>query len=403
MKRVVIVGAGLAGFTVARRLRELDYQGAISLFGNEAVAPYDRPPLSKDILKGEKTADDVRLQDRAFYEERDIQLHVSAQVTRIRPEDRTVEIGSEELGYDSLILATGATIRPLPDQMTRDLGGIYGLRDLSDAQALEHAFRAARRVLVIGGGYIGLEVAAAARSRGLEVTVLEAAPRILGRVAAAPTADIIRALHRHEGVDIHENTRIVAFTGDGHVTGATLSDGTRLATDCVVVGIGVSPNTGLAESAGLEIDDGIVVDDICQTSRPGIWAAGDCARFPSPHGPMRLESVGNAIAMGECVAENIMGAGRPFEVTPWFWSDQFDAKLQIVGLNQGHTRIVARDGAKDGAISYWYYRDDALISVDVINEPKTYMVAKRLIEAGKSPDPDDIADTSQNIKAFLKS
>ena len=288
MKRVVIVGAGLAGFTVARRLRELDYQGAISLFGNEAVAPYDRPPLSKDILKGEKTADDVRLQDRAFYEERDIQLHVSAQVTRIRPEDRTVEIGPEELGYDALILATGATIRPLPDQMTRDLGGIYGLRDLSDAQALEHAFRAARRVLVIGGGYIGLEVAAAARSRGLEVTVLEAAPRILGRVAAAPTADIIRALHRHEGVDIHENTRIVAFTGDGHVTGATLSDGTRLATDCVVVGIGVSPNTGLAESAGLEIDDGIVVDDICQTSRPGIWAAGDCARFPSPHGPMRL-------------------------------------------------------------------------------------------------------------------
>jgi 3-phenylpropionate/trans-cinnamate dioxygenase ferredoxin reductase subunit len=287
--------------------------------------------------------------------------------------------------------------------MTRGLRGIYGLRELSHAQALEQAFRAARHVLVIGGGYIGLEVAAAARSRGLEVTVLEAAPRILSRVAAAPTADIIRALHQQKGVDIRENTRIITFDGDGNVTGAALSDGTSLTTDCVVVGIGVSPNTCLAKEAGLEIDDGIVVNDICQTSRAGIWAAGDCACFPSPHGLMRLESVGNAIAMGECVAENIMGAGRPFEATPWFWSDQFNAKLQIVGLNQGHTRIVARDGAQDGAISYWYYRDDTLLSVDVINEPKTYMVAKRLIETGISPDPNDIADTSQNIKAFLKS
>jgi 3-phenylpropionate/trans-cinnamate dioxygenase ferredoxin reductase subunit len=259
-----------------------------------------------------------------------------------------------------------------------------------------------RHLLVVGGGYIGLEAAAVARKSGMQVTLIEAAPRILGRVAAAETADAMRALHAAHGVDIREGTGLSRLTGDTRVTGAVLADGTELAADAVVVGIGVTPDTRLAEAAGLSLENGIAVDALGRTTDPAILAAGDCASFPAPDGRrMRLESVGNAIDMGEMVADTLLGQPTAYIPKPWFWSDQYDAKLQIAGLGTGADRIVARKG-EAGAWSHWYYTGPRLIAVDALNDSRAYMVGKRLIEADRSPDPAAISDPATDLKALLK-
>ena len=257
-------------------------------------------------------------------------------------------------------------------------------------------------MLIVGGGYLGLELAAAAVEAGCSVSLIEAAPRILQRVAAEPTSDCFRAMHRSHGVDIIEGAGLVSLHGNHTVRSARLSNGRDIQTDCVFIGIGISPNTSLAERAGLKVENGICVDEFCRTSDPNIWAAGDCAAFPCGEKFYRLESVGNATAMGECVAGNLLGLNRPYTAKPWFWSDQYDQRLQIAGVSAGHDRVVVRAGKKHASVSHWYYNGARLIAADVINDPKTYVIAKRLIENGLSPAPGLIADPDYNIKLALK-
>ena len=281
------------------------------------------------------------------------------------------------------------------------IAGVYTVRTLADVDAMQAEFVAGRRLVIVGGGYIGLEAAAVARKLGLDVTVLEMAPRILQRVASPETSDYFRALHQAHGVQILESTGLDRLLGEGRVTGARLADGREIAADFVIVGVGVLPGTSLCDAAGIALENGIRTDSFGRTSQRHVWAAGDCASFPWAEGRLRLESVGNAIEQAEAVADNIMGAGVPYVAHPWFWSDQYDTKLQIAGMNTGYDRIVTR-GPEGGAVSFWYYRGDTLLAVDAMNDARAYMVGKRLIEMGKSPDPGAVANPATVLKALLK-
>lgn len=400
MAGVVIIGGGQAAASMAAKLRNLGYSGKLTIVGDEPVAPYQRPPLSKAYLLGDMPLERLTLRAEDFWPAQDITLRTGTAVDRIEPATRTVHLTTDEvLPYDQLALTTGATPRRLPDAAGGHLPGVHVVRNLADVDAMAPALVPGARLVVVGGGYIGLEAAAVARKLGLSVTLIEAAPRILGRVACAETADAIRALHHDHGVTIIEGIGLDRLTGDTHVTGADLADGRHIPADLVIVGIGVTPADRLAQAAGLRVENGIAVDAQGRTSDPAIWAAGDCASFPGPEGRIRLESVGNAIDMGELVAANMLGAQLDYEPKPWFWSDQYDTKLQIAGLNTGYTRVVTRQG--DG-LSFWYYRDDTLIAVDALNDARAYMIGKRLIESGKSPASKLISDPQSDLKALLK-
>jgi len=301
-----------------------------------------------------------------------------------------------------LALTTGSTPRRLPTAIGGDLAGVFTVRSLEDVDAMVRDFAPGRSVLVVGGGYIGLEAAAVAAKLGLRVTVLEMADRILQRVAAPATSDFFRALHQDNGVEIRESTALETLIGEqGRVTGARLAAGEVIEVDFVVVGIGILPNDGFAEASGLAVDDGILVDAACRTSDPAIVAAGDCARFPLNGGLGRLESVQNAVDQGEAAAESLTGAAIDYRPAPWFWSDQFDVKLQIAGLNTGFETTVTRPGKREGALSVWYYRGTELLAVDAMNDGATYMIASRLLKAGASPTPEQVADPSLDLKTLL--
>jgi 3-phenylpropionate/trans-cinnamate dioxygenase ferredoxin reductase subunit len=396
--RVVIVGAGQAGAALAAKLRALGHAGEIILLGEEPSPPYQRPPLSKAYLLGEMTEDRLWLRAPEFWADQNVELRLGQPVTALDPAAGTLRVGGEVLGYDQLALTTGALPRRLPDAIGGGLAGVYTVRSLADVDAMRAEFRPGRRVIIVGGGYIGLEAAAVAAKLGLHATVLEMAPRILQRVAAPETSDHVRALHRAHGVTILERTGLDRLQGSARVTGARLTDGRVLPADFVIVGIGILPDTRLAEAAGLTLDNGIATDAFGRSSDPAIWAAGDCASFPHGAGRLRLESVGNAIDMAEAVAANILGANQPYQAKPWFWSDQFDLKLQIAGLNSGYDRVVTRT---EGGTSFWYYRGDQLLAVDAMNDSRAYMVGKRLIESGRSPAPQAIAETP-DLKALLQ-
>jgi len=398
--RVVVIGAGQAGAALVARLRMQGFDGGITLLGEEPQPPYQRPPLSKAYLLGQMTADRLWLRGPEFYADQRIDLRLGQPVTTIDPAQRRVTVGGESLGYDMLALTTGAAPRRLPAAIGGNLGGVYTVRTLADVDAMRPEFVPGRRVVIVGGGYIGLEAAAVAAKLGLDVTVLELAPRILQRVAAPETSDYFRALHRAHGVAILESTGLDRLLGEHRVTAVRLADGRELPADFVIAGIGIAPATALAETAGLALDNGICTDAFGRTSDPAIWAAGDCASFPQAHGRLRLESVGNAIDMAEAVADNMLGAARPYRAQPWFWSDQYDCKLQIAGLNTGYDRIVTR-GPQGAAMSIWYFRGDALLAVDAMNDPRAYMVGKRLIEGQHPVDPVALADPATNLKAML--
>ena len=401
MTGIVVVGAGQAGAALCERLRALGHDGPITLVGAEPVPPYQRPPLSKKYLTGEMPLERLFLRPEAFYAEHGITLRLGVRVTGIDRGAQEVMIGDESLPYDRLALTTGAIPRRLPEAAGGALAGVHVLRDLADADAMAPEFVAGRRVVIVGGGYIGLEAAAVAASRGLEVTLIEAAPRILARVACAETADWFRDLHTAQGVRLIEGAPLARLTGTGRVDGAELADGRHIACDFAIVGIGVLPDTALAEAAGLECDNGIAVDEHCRTSDPNVFAAGDCAAFPFGGARIRLESVQNAIDQAEAAAAAMLGQGEAYAPVPWFWSDQYDAKLQIAGLNTGHDRIVVRDGA-EGARSHWYFAKGRFLAVDAMNDSRAYMVGKRLLEMGRTPDPAALADAGQNLKALLK-
>lgn len=401
MSHIVIVGAGQAGSSLAVKLRNLGFDGRVTLIGEEPVAPYQRPPLSKKYLLGEMDLDRLYLRPPSFYADQNIDLNLGQRVDAIDPVEKTLTLGEMSLSYDQLALTTGSTPRLLPAAIGGDLDGVFAVRTLGDVDAMQGAVDAGGHVLIIGGGYIGLEAAAVARKKGLDVTLVEMADRILQRVASVETSDYFRALHQENGVKILEGVGLKELTGDGAVSGATLSDGSKLDIDFAIVGVGILPGSDLAEAAGLTINNGIETDSQGRTSDPSIWAAGDCASFPYQGTRIRLESVPNAIDQAEIVAANMLGAEKDYVATPWFWSDQYDVKLQIAGLNTGFTDVVVRDGG--AARSHWYYADGQLVAVDAMNDPRGYMVAKRLIEAGKNVDPAVAADPDSDLKALLKS
>ena len=401
MAHIVVIGAGQAAASCVARLRARGFDGRITLVGEEPVPPYQRPPLSKAYLLGEMEQTRLFLRPESYYTDQDIALRTGTRATAVDTVARKVTCSDGTvLDYDDLVLTTGSVPRRLPAAIGGALEGVFTVRTLADVDAMAPRFVAGARVLIVGGGYIGLEAAAVAAKLGLAVTLVEMAPRILQRVASEQTSDYVRAAHAGHGVTLLEGVGLSRLTGTDAVTGAELSDGTVLEVDFVLIGVGIAPDTALAESAGLRIDNGIAVDAQGRTSDPHVWAAGDCASFPHDGGRLRLESVGNAIDMGELVADNLMGDGRGYVARPWFWSDQYDVKLQIAGLSGGHDRIVERrDGA---ALSLWYYRGETLIALDAMNDPRAYMVGKRLIEAGRSPDPKAVADPATDLKALLK-
>jgi 3-phenylpropionate/trans-cinnamate dioxygenase ferredoxin reductase subunit len=400
MSGIVIIGAGQAGASLAIKLRALGYKGDVTLVGEEKFPPYQRPPLSKKYLLGDMALDRLYLRPRDFYTEQLISLRLSARVTAINPTAKTISIGDETLSYDHLALTTGSTPRLLPAAIGGRLNGVFAVRSLADVGAMQPAFESGGHVLIIGGGYIGLEAAAVAAAKGLKVTLVEMADRILQRVACAETSDYFRTLHQSHGVTILEGVGLERLTGEGYVNRAILSNGEALEIDFAIVGVGILPGTGLAEAAGLTLNNGIETNSHSETSIPSIWAAGDCASFPYQGDRIRLESVPNAIDQAEIVAANMLGAGKDYVATPWFWSDQYEVKLQIAGLNTGFTDVVVRDSS--ATRSHWYYKSGALLAVDAMNDPRAYMVAKRLIEAGKSVDPSIAVDPQSDLKALLQ-
>lgn len=400
MSHIVVVGAGQAAAALAAKLRTLKFEGEITLIGDEAAPPYQRPPLSKAYLLGDTPTERLWLRAPEFWADNRITLKLGQPVRAVDAAARQVTVGDETLHYDELVFATGATPRRLPASIGGDLDGVYTMRTLADIDAMRDEFQPGRRLVVIGGGYIGLEAAAVGRKLGLEVTVVEMAPRILQRVASAETSAFFRDLHAERGVDILEQSAVTRLLGETRVAGVALQDGRELAADFVIIGVGVFPETGLAEAAGVAVDNGIRTDAKGRTSVAHIWAAGDCASFPLKGAQVRLESVGNAIDQAGIVAENILGADKDYVPKPWFWSDQYDCKLQIAGLNDGHDRVVKRPGAS-GSLSLWYYTGEQLLAVDAMNDPRAYMIAKRLIDAGRTADATVVADPAADLKSLI--
>ena len=400
MGHVVVVGAGQAGSSCVAKLRNSGFEGQITLIGEEPVPPYQRPPLSKAYLLGDMALERMFLRPETFYSENNIELRMSTRVDAINASEQTILIGDETLHYDDLVLTTGSTPNRLPGSIGGALDGVFVVRDLADVDAMAARFVEGAKVLIVGGGYIGLEAASVASKLGLRVTLVEMAERILQRVAAPETSNYFRELHSSHGVDLREGIGLDRLLGEDAVEGARLTDGTELDVDFVIVGVGIAPASGLAIAAELIIENGIKVDAHGRTSDPHIWAAGDCASFPYRDTRIRLESVPNAIDQAEVVAENIMGAAKDYVAKPWFWSDQYDVKLQIAGLNTGYDRVVTR--RTGDAVSFWYYAGATLLAVDAANDPRGYMIGKRLIEAGKSPSPEVIAEPETDMKALLK-
>ena len=400
---IVIVGAGQAGAALAAKLRALGYDGPLALVGEEPALPYQRPPLSKKYVSRELEFERLLVRPPAWYGEHQIDLHLGCPITALNPAEKTITFRDGTLvRYAKLALTTGARPRRLPPEIGGDLAGVFAIRTVADADAISPLLEPGKHMLVIGGGYIGLEAAAVARSKGMEVTIIEVADRILQRVAAPPTADCFRALHWNHGVTIFESTALARLTCDAdRLTGAALKDGTHLPADLAIVGIGILPNDDLARAAGLAVDSGVVVDGQCRTSAPDIYAAGDCARFPWRGEPTRLESVQNAIDQAEHAAAAMLGEQRDYNPVPWFWSDQYDIKLQIAGLNRGYTDCVLRPGKRAGSASVWYYRGAALIAVDAMNDALSYGVGKKVLEAGRTIPKAAVANPGTDAKAFL--
>lgn len=402
-RTLVIVGAGQAAFSLAAKLRALKDERPITIIGSEDVLPYQRPPLSKKYLMGDVTFDRLLFRGAEWFVENNVDIRLSTWVEEVDRASKIVRMqDGSTLEYDKLALATGSSPRTLPAGVGGDLDGVLTVRDKRDADRLMQDMKPGRRLLVIGGGYIGLEAAAVARQLGLEVTLIEMADRILQRVASSQTATIMRDIHEAHGVSIREKTGLVRLIGtDGHVSAAELSDGSTLEVDFVIVGIGVLPNDRLARDSGLDIGNGILVDEFTRTSDPDIHAMGDCALLPLNGERVRLESVQNAVDQAEAAAFVLSGDEKAYQPKPWFWSDQYDVKLQIAGFNAGYDETVLRPGQREGSHSIWYFRQGRFIAVDAINDAKAYVSGKKLLDLGREPDRAVLADHSADLKLLL--
>lgn len=401
MTHIVVIGAGQAGSSLVTKLRTTGFDGDITLIGAEDVPPYQRPPLSKAYLLGDMTEERLYLRPTAFYADNGIALRLNTHAISVDSATKSITLSDgSTIIYDKLAFTTGSYPRNLPTALGGMLEGVFSVRDLRDANEIAPAFIKGKKVLIIGGGYIGLEAAAVASKLGLKVTLVEMGDRILQRVAAPQTSDFFRNLHVLNGVDMREGVGLDRLLGDDHVSGAILTDGSKIDIDFAIVGVGIMPATALAETAGVTVENGIVTNDHAQTSNPDIYAAGDCATLTFKNQNIRLESVGNAIAQAEVAAQNMGGGDVAYTPKPWFWSDQYDCKLQIAGLNIGYDTVHVRMG--DKGQSHWYYQGNTLLAVDAMNDPRNFMIGKRLIEAGHSPSPAQITNPNTDMKALLK-
>ncbi|WP_409432001.1 NAD(P)/FAD-dependent oxidoreductase [Litorimonas sp. RW-G-Af-16] len=402
---VIIIGASHSAAQTSVSLRQGGWVGGITVIGDEAVLPYHRPPLSKDFLSGQKAIDDILIRPAAAYAEADIKFHLGTRVGSIDRKNKTVLTDAGDvLPYTKLVLTTGARIRRLPVPGV-GLNGVYYLRDTADVLSIKAEAETAKTAVIIGGGYIGLETAASLRKQGLEVTVLEAMPRILQRVTAPALSTFYKRVHEEEGVTILENVMASEIQpADGGGLRVLTSCERTLAADIVIIGIGVIPNIELAEAAGLSIGNGIEVNEFCQTSDPDIYAAGDVTWHYNPiyKTHVRLESVPNATEQGKVVAAHINGTPKPYNSLPWFWSDQFDLKLQIAGLSNGFDDVVIRGDIETGrSLAVYYFKGDRFIAVDAVNAPRDFMFGKMALTKGTNIDKTRIGDTAHDLKSCL--
>ncbi len=401
---VVIVGAGHGGAQAAIALRQHGFAGSIVLLGREAEPPYERPPLSKDYLAREKSFERILIRPQAFWAEKGITLMPGKAVVKVDPEARELHLsGGGTMAYGTLIWAAGGDARRLSCPGS-DLAGVLAVRDKADADALMAALDAGkRRVAVVGGGYIGLEAAAVLTKLGCSVTLLEALPRVLARVAGEDLSRFIEAQHMAHGVDLRLEAQVECLLDDGagHVAGVRLADGTQVAADLVVVGIGIVPAVAPLIAAGAAGGNGVDVDEFCRTSLPDIYAIGDCAAHANPYADgavIRLESVQNAHDMAAVVAKAICGDRQPYDALPWFWSNQYDLKLQTAGLSMGHDSVVVRRNAEGTDMSVVYLKQGRIVAVDAVNRTRDYVQAQKLIKARAVMDAEKLADPDLALK-----
>lgn len=403
---VLIVGSGHAGAQAAIALRQLGFAGSVGMLGEEPDLPYERPPLSKDYLAGEKSAEALMLRPAAFWDEREITLLPGKQVIGVDDAGHSVRAASGEvIGYGRLIWAAGGHARQLGCGGAQ-LAGIHSIRCRADVDQLREELTSAHRIVIVGGGYIGLEAAAVLRKLGRGVTLIEALPRVLARVAAAPLSIFFEQEHRAHGVDLRTATALDCFEGGKRVEGLRLATGEVLEADLVIAGIGIVPAVEPLLAAGATGGNGVKVDAYCRTSLADVYAIGDCAlhsnRFAGG-AELRIESVQNANDMATAAARHIMGLDQPYSATPWFWSNQYDLKLQTVGLNVGYDETVLRGSPQDRSFSLIYLRDRRVVALDCVNRIKDYVQGRALVEAGALIDPKRLADPELPLKSLLES
>lgn len=405
---IVIIGGGQAGGEAATLLRQNRFEGRITLIGEEDSLPYMRPPLSKAFLAREITKDALIYKAAVAYEKAGVEMRLGERVEAIDRNSKTLSLsGGETFAYDKLVIATGGRARKLPVPGA-SLRNVLYLRTLADVELLQPHMRAGRRVVIVGGGYVGLEVAAVAVKRGLAVTILESAPRVLARVTAPALSEFYERVHREAGVDIRTGETVSGFAAageEGAVGVVECANGQSFAADFVVIGIGLVPSTELAEKAGLKVDDGIVVDEASRSSDPDIYAIGDCAMH-AHHGflrrKIRLESVPNALEQARAAAASITGRPIPEATAPWFWSDQYDFKLQMVGLSDGCDELVIRGKTESSSFIAFYLKEGVVIAADAVNRPGDFMAAKRLVGERMEIAPTRLADDSLPLKSLLR-
>ncbi|MDG9925744.1 MULTISPECIES: FAD-dependent oxidoreductase [unclassified Pseudomonas] len=404
----IIIGAGHAGGELAIALRNEGWEGRILLLGEEAHLPYHRPPLSKAYLAGSVEKSSLSIRPQLAYDKANVEFFGGVRVTHIDRANRRLELADgKQLAYDKLAIATGGRPRPLsvPNAAAAaHCANFHYLRTLDDVELIRAQMAAGKRLAIVGGGYIGLEVAAAAVAQGLQVTVLEALPRVLQRVTAAELSAYYERKHREAGVDIRTGVQVADLEVNGEAVSAVLcADGSRLETDLVVVGIGLIANTELAAEAGLEVDNGILVDQHAQTSDPDIYAAGDCTNHPNSllGRRLRLESVPNALEQSRVAAAGMAGKLKAYASVPWFWSDQYELKLKMVGLSEGFERLVLRGDPQTDSFSAFYLKDGKVLAADTVNRPQDFIAAKRLVAEGIAVTAEQLADDSRPLKELL--
>ncbi len=402
--KVLIAGAGHAGGMAAIALRQAGFDGSVTIVGEESDPPYERPALSKAYLRNELQHERLYLRKQSYWSEHDITLISKREVVKLSPERNEIDLcDGRSFEYTSLIWATGGRVRKLTITGSA-LPGVFYLRTLADVAAIKASLATTSKIVVIGGGYIGLEVAASARKLGHAVTVIEALPRVLARVTSETVSRFMEARHRAEGVDVKLGFGVADIRGSTHVTGVILTDGTVVPADMIIVGIGIVPNTEVLERTGIACKNGVLVDAQCRTSNPDIFAIGDCANHPSIYAGsdlIRLESVQNAVDQAKIVAGAIMGKDKIYSDLPWFWSDQYDIKLQTAGLQNGHDSIVLRGDVGMSAFSVIYLKNGQMIAIDAINSIKDFVAAKSLIVAKVKPDPARLADVKLALKDIM--